>query len=104
MSDDAAESPTIEWSRHQYFYSLGPIFNAEEAARIIGEAASLGAHQGTLTAADGRQIRNATLYWLPNSQNTSWVFGRLSQYVRAWNQGFGLDLSEDPPRHGQLTR
>ena len=103
MSENKSVEPR-EWSQHSYYYQLGSLFNPTESRQILSVTASLEPHEGALTSASGARIREATLFWLPRDLGSSWLFNRLSERVKMWNQDFDIEIEDGGPSHCQITR
>lgn len=88
-------------AHNDLFYLAEKIFTAAEVDAMVAHLSSegwpslakVGVGQG-----DSSVGRSALLYWIPRVEASEWLFERVWERVRKWNEDFGYELAGAPGR------
>jgi hypothetical protein len=87
-----------------HYYRIFPLTFAElECNEILRLGSALNVSVQHISVPDGRLVRDSNIGWLPNSSQTAWIFSRISDQVKVWNESYEFSLGY-APETAQLTQ
>ncbi|MFS8981130.1 2OG-Fe(II) oxygenase [Cupriavidus necator] len=91
------------WQTYRYYEIYRTQFSEEECRAIVSLHDSDSMVASRMNYQSGDPIRDCHLFWLPRNDETEWIFSRLWEAARRFNEAYQFELS---PEMGmaQLTR
>jgi 2-oxoglutarate-Fe(II)-dependent oxygenase superfamily protein len=106
-AESSLEPPVLsthkEWQTYRYHEIYRKQFSEEECRAIVCLHDSYSMVTSRMNYASGDPVRNCNLFWLPRNDQTEWIFSRLWEVTKRFNEKYQFELS---PEMGmaQLTR
>jgi hypothetical protein len=99
-----AESSTRrEWPTYRYYGVYRKQFSEEECRAIISLHESCSMVASKMNYYTGEPVRDSSIFWLSRNDQTEWIFSRLWQAVKRFNEEYQFELSPGIAM-AQLTR
>jgi hypothetical protein len=92
-----------EWQTYRYYEIYRKQFSEEECRAIVSLRDNYSMVASKINYQSGNPVRDCNLFWLPRNDQTEWIFSRLWEAARRFNEVYQFELS---PEMGmaQLTR
>jgi hypothetical protein len=84
-----------EWETFRYYEIYRKQFSEEECCAIVSLHKSHSIVTSKLNYQSGDPIRDCNLFWLPRNDETEWIFSRLWEVAKRFNEKYQFELSRD---------
>jgi PKHD-type hydroxylase len=91
------------WEEYRYYQVVRGKFTISECAQIVAFHRDGDAVLSKLSDASGNILRDSHILWLRRTQQTEWIFARVTSAVLEYNAAYRFEISGQPDT-AQLTR
>ena len=91
------------WQSYRYYSIYKKKFSEQECREIVSLHDSYGMVASKMNYYTGDPVRDCNLFWLPRNDRTEWMFVRLWEAAKHFNEQYQFELSPDMGM-AQLTR
>jgi len=95
--------PLEQWQRYRYYEIYRKQFSVEECRAIVALHNEQSMVASKMSYHAGDPVRDCNLFWLARNNQTEWVFSRLWEIAKRFNEDYRFELSPDMGM-AQLTR